>query len=47
MALKNEIMFHVQNKTKNLKQNEKTEKTNPTLQRDDAMKYLEKSKQDL
>ena len=39
MAWKNE-MFHVENKTKNLIQREKPKKINPTLQRDDAMKYF-------
>ena len=30
MAWKNEIMFHIENKTKNLIQKEKPKKTNPT-----------------
>ena len=42
MAWKIEIMFHVENKTKNLKQKEKQKETKPILQRDDAMKYLKK-----
>ena len=32
MTWKNEIMFHVENETKNLKQKEKPEKTKPILQ---------------